>query len=129
VVRDGDGKRFTRIHQEPHAKTTQVGIPLELDIGVIDVNTCEPMEDVLISLWVCPIRYPCESVVLTIASTATQPALTAPSPVTTLTSRLEISLPRRTSPSTAPSAKTSVYVASQTQKYSHPSCMLWLILF
>jgi protocatechuate 3,4-dioxygenase beta subunit len=32
---------------------TQVGIPLELDIGVIDVNTCEPLEDVLISLWVC----------------------------------------------------------------------------
>jgi hypothetical protein len=33
----------------------QVGIPLELDIGVIDVNTCEPLEDVLISLWVCPL--------------------------------------------------------------------------
>ena len=38
-----------------HTNMTQVGIPLELDIGVIDVNTCEPMEDVLISLWVCTV--------------------------------------------------------------------------
>jgi protocatechuate 3,4-dioxygenase beta subunit len=37
---------------------TQVGIPLELDIGVIDVNTCEPLEDVLISLWVCSLSSP-----------------------------------------------------------------------
>jgi hypothetical protein len=36
----------------------QVGIPLELDIGVIDVNTCEPLEDVLISLWVCVHSHP-----------------------------------------------------------------------
>lgn len=30
----------------------EVGVPLQLDIGVIDVNTCEPMEDVLVSIWV-----------------------------------------------------------------------------
>lgn len=30
----------------------EVGVPLQLDIGVIDVNTCEPMEGVLISIWV-----------------------------------------------------------------------------
>ena len=44
----------TQVQQNSHANTTKVGIPLELDIGVIDVNTCEPLEDVLISLWVCP---------------------------------------------------------------------------
>lgn len=30
----------------------QVGVPMELDIGVIDVATCEPLPDALISLWV-----------------------------------------------------------------------------
>ncbi|KAF7187803.1 hypothetical protein HII31_10703 [Pseudocercospora fuligena] len=31
----------------------QVGVPLELDIGVIDVSTCEPLDNALISLWHC----------------------------------------------------------------------------
>jgi protocatechuate 3,4-dioxygenase beta subunit len=31
----------------------QVGVPLVLDIGVVDVNTCSPMSDVLINIWVC----------------------------------------------------------------------------
>lgn len=31
----------------------EAGVPLELEIGVIDVNTCEPVEDVLISIWHC----------------------------------------------------------------------------
>ncbi|GKT48909.1 uncharacterized protein ColSpa_09090 [Colletotrichum spaethianum] len=31
----------------------QVGVPLYLDIGVLNVNTCEPMEDVLVDLWHC----------------------------------------------------------------------------
>lgn len=31
----------------------EVGVPLELEIGVIDVNTCEVMEGVLVSVWVC----------------------------------------------------------------------------
>lgn len=30
----------------------EVGVPLELDIGVIDMATCEPLENALISLWV-----------------------------------------------------------------------------
>ncbi|KAI1358114.1 Intradiol ring-cleavage dioxygenase [Xylaria arbuscula] len=31
----------------------QAGVPLWMDIGVIDVNTCEPLPDVLINLWHC----------------------------------------------------------------------------
>ncbi|KAF2795674.1 protocatechuate 3 [Melanomma pulvis-pyrius CBS 109.77] len=31
----------------------QAGIPLYLDIGVLDVNTCEPASDVLLDLWHC----------------------------------------------------------------------------
>ncbi|KAK0487778.1 Intradiol ring-cleavage dioxygenase [Armillaria novae-zelandiae] len=31
----------------------QPGIPLILDIGVIDINTCEPMRNVLVDLWHC----------------------------------------------------------------------------
>jgi protocatechuate 3,4-dioxygenase beta subunit len=31
----------------------EVGVPLQLDIGVIDVNTCEPLEGVLLSIWHC----------------------------------------------------------------------------
>lgn len=45
----GLGDRITKLQ----ADAVQVGVPLELDIGVININTCEPMEDVLISLWVC----------------------------------------------------------------------------
>lgn len=30
----------------------QVGVPLELDIGLIDVNTCEPLTNVLVDIWV-----------------------------------------------------------------------------
>ncbi|KAJ3979898.1 Intradiol ring-cleavage dioxygenase [Lentinula detonsa] len=29
----------------------QLGVPLTLDIAVIDVTTCEPMEDVLVEIW------------------------------------------------------------------------------
>lgn len=32
---------------------SQVGVPLVLDIGVLDVNTCSPMSDVLVNIWVC----------------------------------------------------------------------------
>ncbi|KAG7447122.1 aromatic compound dioxygenase [Guyanagaster necrorhizus] len=31
----------------------QAGIPLILDVGVIDINTCEPMRNVLVDLWHC----------------------------------------------------------------------------
>ncbi|TEA10707.1 hypothetical protein C8034_v008901 [Colletotrichum sidae] len=31
----------------------QPGVPLYLDIGVLNVNTCTPMEDVLVDLWHC----------------------------------------------------------------------------
>ncbi|CAK3935353.1 aromatic compound dioxygenase [Lecanosticta acicola] len=31
----------------------QVGVPLELEIGIIDVNSCEPVDNVLISIWHC----------------------------------------------------------------------------
>lgn len=31
----------------------QKGVPLVLEIGVVDVNTCEPMENVLIDIWHC----------------------------------------------------------------------------
>lgn len=31
----------------------QPGVPLWMDIGVIDINTCEPLPDVLINLWHC----------------------------------------------------------------------------
>lgn len=30
----------------------QPGVPLSLEIGVVDVDTCEPVEDVLIDIWV-----------------------------------------------------------------------------
>lgn len=30
----------------------QPGVPLSLEIGVVDINTCEPMEDVLVDIWV-----------------------------------------------------------------------------
>lgn len=31
----------------------QAGIPLYLDIGVLDVNTCEPAPNVLVDMWHC----------------------------------------------------------------------------
>ncbi|KAI0468322.1 Intradiol ring-cleavage dioxygenase [Xylaria cf. heliscus] len=31
----------------------QVGVPLWMDIGVLDVNTCEPLPNVLVNLWHC----------------------------------------------------------------------------
>ncbi|KAF3771437.1 putative protocatechuate 3,4-dioxygenase beta subunit [Cryphonectria parasitica EP155] len=31
----------------------QAGVPLWLDIGVLDVSTCEPLEDVLVAFWHC----------------------------------------------------------------------------
>ncbi|RDW69752.1 protocatechuate-dioxygenase beta subunit protein [Coleophoma cylindrospora] len=31
----------------------QVGVPLELDIGVMDMATCEPLPNVLVDLWHC----------------------------------------------------------------------------
>ena len=31
----------------------QLGVPLYLDIGVLNVDTCEPMENVLVDLWHC----------------------------------------------------------------------------
>ncbi|PBK73275.1 protocatechuate 3,4-dioxygenase beta subunit [Armillaria solidipes] len=31
----------------------QAGIPLIVDIGVIDINTCEPMQNVLVDVWHC----------------------------------------------------------------------------
>ncbi|CAI7610001.1 unnamed protein product [Penicillium bialowiezense] len=31
----------------------QPGVPLSLEIGVVDTNTCEPMEDVLVDIWHC----------------------------------------------------------------------------
>lgn len=30
----------------------QIGVPLELNIGVMDINTCAPMKDVLVNIWV-----------------------------------------------------------------------------
>jgi protocatechuate 3,4-dioxygenase beta subunit len=30
----------------------QVGIPLELNIGVMDITTCAPVRDVLVNIWV-----------------------------------------------------------------------------
>lgn len=30
----------------------QPGIPLDLEIGVIDVNSCDPVDDILLSIWV-----------------------------------------------------------------------------
>ena len=30
----------------------QAGVPLELEIGLIDVHTCEPLPDAMISIWV-----------------------------------------------------------------------------
>lgn len=30
----------------------QPGVPLSLEIGVVDVDTCEPVKDVLIDIWV-----------------------------------------------------------------------------
>ena len=36
----------------------QAGIPIYLDIGVLDTNTCEPAPNVLIDLWHCKILPP-----------------------------------------------------------------------
>lgn len=43
----------------PHSQTLrqdiredQEGVPLSLEIGVIDVDTCEPLTDVLVDIWV-----------------------------------------------------------------------------
>jgi hypothetical protein len=33
-------------------RDNQAGIPLSLEIGVIDVDTCEPLEGVLVDIWV-----------------------------------------------------------------------------
>lgn len=30
----------------------EVGVPLELEIGLIDVHSCEPLDNALISIWV-----------------------------------------------------------------------------
>lgn len=30
----------------------QAGVPLSLEIGVIDVDTCDPLDDVLVDIWV-----------------------------------------------------------------------------
>lgn len=36
----------------------QVGVPLELNVGVMDINTCAPIKDVLVNIWVrLPILY------------------------------------------------------------------------
>lgn len=34
----------------------QPGLPLSLEIGVIDIDTCEPLEDVLVDIWVSKSR-------------------------------------------------------------------------
>lgn len=31
----------------------QAGVPLWMDIGVINVNTCEPLPNVLLNFWHC----------------------------------------------------------------------------
>lgn len=31
----------------------QAGIPMIIDIGVMDVETCEPVDDVLVDIWYC----------------------------------------------------------------------------
>lgn len=33
-------------------RESEPGVPLELEIGVVDVNTCEPMADVLVDICV-----------------------------------------------------------------------------
>ncbi|ORY72247.1 Intradiol ring-cleavage dioxygenase [Leucosporidium creatinivorum] len=34
-------------------RETQAGIDLVLDIGVIDINTCEPLDNVYVEIWAC----------------------------------------------------------------------------
>lgn len=29
----------------------QLGVPFWLDVGVIDINTCEPLENALVDFW------------------------------------------------------------------------------
>lgn len=31
----------------------QIGVPFTLDVGVLDMATCEPLEDVLVDFWHC----------------------------------------------------------------------------
>ncbi|EEB97783.1 hypothetical protein MPER_02829, partial [Moniliophthora perniciosa FA553] len=31
----------------------QPGVPITLDIGVVDIHTCEPLNDVFVELWAC----------------------------------------------------------------------------
>lgn len=31
----------------------QVGVPLTLDVGVLDMETCEPLENVMVNFWHC----------------------------------------------------------------------------
>jgi hypothetical protein len=35
----------------------QPGVPLSLEIGVVDINICEPIEDVLVDIWVSRLCY------------------------------------------------------------------------
>lgn len=34
----------------------QLGVPLSLEIGVIDIDTCQPLDDVLVDIWVRRMR-------------------------------------------------------------------------
>ena len=44
AVVDGEGIRSQLIDD-------QVGVPVYLDIQVIDVNTCEPLQDTFLEMW------------------------------------------------------------------------------
>lgn len=44
AVVDGEGIRSQLIDD-------QVGVPVYLDIQVIDVNTCEPLQDTFVEMW------------------------------------------------------------------------------
>lgn len=39
----------------------QPGVPLSLEIGVIDIDTCDPLEGVLVDIWVSEIGWNCTS--------------------------------------------------------------------
>lgn len=34
-------------------KETQPGVPMWLDIGIINMDTCTPLSDVLVDIWHC----------------------------------------------------------------------------
>lgn len=38
-------------------RETQSGVDLLLDIGIMDVSTCQPLEQALVEIWACNVSF------------------------------------------------------------------------